>query len=68
MNTSPATENINPDPLLTVAQAAEYLNVSDPHIRRAIRDGDLDAVRFGRALRIRASRLRAYLEARESVR
>ncbi|MTB88441.1 helix-turn-helix domain-containing protein [Aeromicrobium senzhongii] len=68
MTTTPATDYANPDPLLTVAQAAEYLSLSDPHIRRAIRSNELEVVRFGRALRIRSSQVRAYLEARETGR
>lgn len=61
-------DHSNPDPLLTVAQAAEYLNLSDPHVRRAIRTGDLQAVRFGRAVRVRTSCLRTYLETQEGHR
>lgn len=43
-----------PENLMTVAQAADYLNISQSSIRRWIRTGDLRAVRLGaHAVRIR---------------
>lgn len=45
-------------PLLTVADVARYLNVSEDHVRRLIRNGQLEAVRVGkRAVRIREEAL-----------
>ena len=41
-----------PDPLYTVAQAAEVLNVSPKTVRRHIRKRDLKAVRIGNRFRI----------------
>ncbi|OFU60014.1 helix-turn-helix domain-containing protein [Corynebacterium sp. HMSC14H10] len=47
--TAPTT----PSPLLTIEQAATYLQLSELTIRRRISDGTLPAYRWGRAVRIR---------------
>jgi excisionase family DNA binding protein len=56
---------VNPDPLLTVAQAVEYSGFSQNFIYTQINTGTLAAVRFGtgprRAIRIRRSVLDDYL-------
>jgi excisionase family DNA binding protein len=39
-------------PLLTVAQAAEILNVSEKTVRRTIQKGELRVIRIGGLLRI----------------
>ena len=46
--------------LLTVEEVAELESVSPKTIRRRIAAGDLRAIRYGRALRIRPQDLRAY--------
>lgn len=60
----PATSDrpLNPDPFLTVAACADYLNVSEPTVRRAVDRGDLPVTRFGTAVRIRLSALIAYAD------
>jgi len=50
-----------PDPILTIAQAAERLQVSQQTIRREIADGRLAAVSIRRLWRIREAALREYL-------
>ena len=48
--------------LLTVAEAADELNVTERFIRKLIAEGDLDAVRVGaRIVRIRRTDLEALL-------
>lgn len=51
----------NPDPLLTVSQAAHYLGVSDKLVRREISAGRLTRTTVGRYIRVRQSALEAYL-------
>ncbi len=51
-----------PERWMTSAQAAEYSSVSEETIRKWVRSGHVHAGRAGRALRIRASALDAYLE------
>ena len=41
-----------PEPLYTVAQAAEILNVSEKTVRRLIKKGQLRVIRIGGLLRI----------------
>jgi len=48
-------------PLLSVADVAERLNVSEKTVRRQIKDGSLPSHRVGRNLRISEDDLRAYL-------
>jgi excisionase family DNA binding protein len=48
--------------LLTVNEAAARLRVHHRTIRRAIRDGELRAVRVRRAVRIQEEALERYLE------
>ena len=50
-----------PPPLLTVAAAADVLNVSVKTVRRLIDRGDLRPLRIGRALRVSAEDLTLYL-------
>lgn len=47
----------SPDDLLTRAEVAQYLRVSDRTVSRLIRTGKLPASRIGRAVRIRQSDL-----------
>lgn len=53
----------NNSPLLTVEQAADYLQVSTKTILRRIRDGSLNAHRIGRIWRIRSEELEAFITA-----
>ncbi len=49
--------------LLTVSQAAKYLQLSEKTVRRLIKNGDLQASRIGtRTWRIRASDIDKYIE------
>jgi excisionase family DNA binding protein len=50
--------------LLTVAEVAEYLSVSDQTVRRWIKEKKLPAFKLDRELRVRESDLEAFLEAR----
>lgn len=47
--------------LLTIGDAAERIKMSRGWIKKAIRDKELDVVRFGRAVRIRPEDLDAYI-------
>lgn len=49
--------------LWTVAAVAELLCVSTRTVERMITDGRLDAVRLGRAVRVRAQSVLDYIEA-----
>lgn len=53
----------NPDPWITVAQAAEWTALSHYTIRRAITADSLTAVRIGSVLRIRLSDLETWMSA-----
>lgn len=55
--------------LLTVAQTAEYLKVSDKTIRRLIKNGQLQASKIGnRSWRIRACDIENYVIAKSNKR
>ncbi|GEM_PF-4916010 len=45
----------NPDPVLKVKQAAEYLNISESHLRRMVHAGQLENVKFETQLGVRRS-------------
>jgi len=49
------------EPLLTLPEAAELLNVSTRTVRRQIDDGLLPTVRIGGAVRIRPEDLRSFI-------
>lgn len=51
----------NPDPLLTVAEVAGYLDVGQTFVRSEIARGNLSHVRLGRLVRVRQSALEQYL-------
>ena len=55
------------DDLLTRAEAARYLRVSDRTVSRLIRKGQLPASRIGRAVRIRQSDLLEMLNGKPSI-
>jgi excisionase family DNA binding protein len=52
-------------PLLTVAQAAEFLAVSRPTIYRLVRDHGLPVVRITADMRFRPEDVEAWLESRK---
>lgn len=54
---TPQAPAVTTDDLLTRAEAAQYLRVSDRTVSRLIRTGQLPASRIGRAVRIRRSDL-----------
>jgi excisionase family DNA binding protein len=49
---------------MTVSEVAQVLRVSKMTVYRLIRQGDLPAVRIGRAFRIREDDVHSYLESR----
>ena len=51
------------DRLLTVAEVAEHMRVSNMTVYRLIKGGSLPALRVGKNYRIRARDLTAYLDA-----
>ena len=55
------------DDLLTRAEVARYLRVSDRTVSRLIRAGELPALRIGRAVRIRQSDLLEMLNGKLSI-
>jgi len=57
----------NPADLLTRAEVARYLRVSDRTVSRLIRAGQLPAARIGRAVRIRQSDLLDMLNGKPSI-
>lgn len=50
--------------MMTVANVAERLAVTERHIRQLLADGELPAYRIGRAVRIPEDALAEYLKAR----
>ncbi len=52
-------------PLMTVAEVAEVLRVSNMTVYRLIKAGELPALRVGKNYRIREGDLEAYLETGE---
>lgn len=52
--------------LLTIAEAARRLSVSESYIRGRIRGGELEAVRLGRAVRVRTADVDALPRRRRS--
>lgn len=63
MKTTPPSED---EPLLTVDEVAERLNVSTKTVRRWIKTGELPAYRLGRQIRISEKDLRRFLRDRWS--
>ncbi|MBP2323779.1 excisionase family DNA binding protein [Kibdelosporangium banguiense] len=47
-----ADDKTIPASLLKISEAARYLNLSEVSVRRAIREGTLPYLRFGRAIRL----------------
>ena len=58
------TSNVkNADPLLTIEEAAEYLNTTPRWIRRARAEGRLKPTKLHRGVRFKKSVLDAYIDA-----
>lgn len=53
--------NLTTGDLLTVAQAADYLNITEHFVRRLIQEHRLPFIRVGRLIRLRRSALEAWL-------
>jgi len=53
--------NATPPYLLTVAEVARYLRVSDMTVYRLLQDGTLPCIRIGKSYRIRADTLKEFL-------
>jgi excisionase family DNA binding protein len=58
-----ADDKTIPPTLLKISQSARYLNLSEVSIRRAIREGNLPYLRFGRAIRLALIDLDAFAAA-----
>jgi excisionase family DNA binding protein len=65
--TTPHDAAVITNDLLTRAEAARYLRVSDRTLSRVIRTGQLPASRIGRAVRIRQSDLLEMLDGKPSI-
>ena len=65
--TTPHDAAVITNDLLTRAEAARYLRVSDRTVSRLIRAGQLPAVRIGRAVRIRHADLLEMLDVKPSI-
>ncbi len=52
---------LNPDPLLDVSQAAAFMGTSDRHIRLLISKQEITVTRIGNKVRFRISDLNTYL-------
>jgi excisionase family DNA binding protein len=65
--TTPHDAAVITNDLLTRAEAAQYLRVSDRTVSRLIRTGKLPAARIGRAVRIRQSDLLEMLNEKPSI-
>lgn len=61
MNDSQTGENRGANEVLTPAQAADYLQVSDASVRAMLRRGALPGRKMGRLWRLRRTDLEAYL-------
>ena len=64
---TPQAPAVTTDDLLTRAEVARYLRVSDRTVSRLIRTGQLPALRIGRAVRIRQSDLLGLLNGKPSI-
>jgi excisionase family DNA binding protein len=64
--TQPPNNAAASDPLLTMPQVAQVLNVPEYTARELGRRGELPIVRIGRSVRVRSSTLQAFIAAREN--
>jgi excisionase family DNA binding protein len=56
-----ATPSSSSGDLLTVEQAADYLNITDHFVRRLIRERRIPFLKVGRLVRLRRTDIEAYL-------
>lgn len=56
-----ATPSSSSGELLTVEQAADYLNITDHFVRRLIRERRIPFLKVGRLVRFRRADIEAYL-------
>lgn len=59
-NQEPNATPLNPDPLLDLPQAADFLNTSNRHIRHLISKREITVTRIGNKIRFRISDLNTY--------
>lgn len=62
-----ALPDFDPDPILTVAEAATMLKFSEQVIRKWARDREIPAIRMGRDWRFRRSSLQAWVAGAEAA-
>lgn len=55
---------VNPDPLLDVIQAADFLGTSKRHVRLLVSKQEITVTRIGNKVRIRISDLNTYVVTR----
>jgi excisionase family DNA binding protein len=60
--TRSATPRSSSGDLLTVEQAAEFMNITNHFVRRLIRERRIPFVKVGRLVRLRRSDIEAYLD------
>jgi excisionase family DNA binding protein len=60
-NQEPTAAPINPDPLVDIPQAADFLDTSDRHIRHLISKHEITVTRIGNKIRFRTSDLNTYI-------
>lgn len=58
----------NSDPLLSIRDAADYLNISEKFIRARLTQREIKGIKIGRIWRIRRSTLEAWLTAQKDRR
>jgi excisionase family DNA binding protein len=59
-NQEPTAATLNPDPLVDIPQAADFLNTSDRHIRHLVSKREITVTRIGNKIRFRISDLNTY--------
>ena len=65
-NQEPTSAPLNPDPLLNLPQAADFLSTSDRHIRHLISKREITVTRIGNKIRFRISDLNTYAISRRT--
>jgi excisionase family DNA binding protein len=62
----PTAAPLNPDPLVDIPTAAEFLFTSDRHIRHLISKREITVTRIGNKIRFRISDLNTYVISRQT--
>lgn len=65
-NQEPTAEPRNPDPLIDLPAAADFLATSDRHIRHLISKREITVTRIGNKIRFRISDLNTYAISRRT--